>query len=212
VRRTVQIYRQLLRLYPPGFRADYADEMQQVFAQAVEEGSGGWLTLLAEIRDLPASALREHLRESRRSTVVLQTEGVTMSLSFKRTFSYCLWAILMGAVVYALLIIFPFFALGLHLQPENMVRGGMFDPKGYAIYGDGTYGNILSLATISVLLIAPIWELVFGGALVVTLGRYWPFFPRHQQRIGILAVMVSIGVIGFIFSPLGRLIMVWRMD
>jgi hypothetical protein len=114
--------------------------------------------------------------------------------------------------VYVLLVIFPFFALGLHLQPENMVRGGMFDPKGYAMYGDGTYGNILSLATIVVLLIAPIWELVFGGALVVTLGRYWPFFPPRQRLIGLVAMLVSVGVTGFIFSPLGRLIMVWRMD
>jgi hypothetical protein len=106
----------------------------------------------------------------------------------------------------------PFFALGLHLQPANLVRGGMFDPKGYPMYGDGTYGSILSMATISVLLIGPIWEMVFGGTLTVTLARYWSFFPRRQRLFGILVAAVSLGMIAFIFSPLGRLIMTWRMD
>lgn len=210
--RAVQVYRWLLRLYPRSFRADYADEMESVFRQAVEEDGGTFFKLLAEARDLPLSLIQAHLRESRRNRLIFQTEGLIMTITFKRTFAYCMWAVLLGSIVYTLLVVLPFFALGLHLQPENMVRGGVFDPKGYRMYGDGTYASILMMLTYIVMLLGPIWQMVFGGSLFITMARFWPFFPPRQHRIGLLAIFVSIGAIGFIFSPLGRLIMTWWLD
>ncbi|MBL8055607.1 MAG: hypothetical protein JNK29_02860 [Anaerolineales bacterium] len=64
----VGVYRRLLRLYPARFRAEYAAEMEGVWAEAVAEAAarGGWALLqLAgrELRDLPAAALREQWRE-----------------------------------------------------------------------------------------------------------------------------------------------------
>ena len=41
--RVIQFYAWLLRLYPPQFRADYADEMRDVFAQAVYENEASLL-------------------------------------------------------------------------------------------------------------------------------------------------------------------------
>lgn len=63
-RLALRIYSALLRLYPPQFRADYAEELRDVFrlllAQSPEHGSR---LLLHEIRDLPAALVREHLSE-----------------------------------------------------------------------------------------------------------------------------------------------------
>jgi hypothetical protein len=64
-RRSVNLYRQLLNLYPPSFRAEFAGEMEAVFAQALAQAaSRGWLAVLAfgwrELRDLPMSVLVEH--------------------------------------------------------------------------------------------------------------------------------------------------------
>jgi hypothetical protein len=211
MKRAVGIYRQLLRMYPPGFRADYADEMEQVFAQAVEEG-GGWLTLLAEIRDLPVSALREHLRESRRSVLVLEGGSMVVAGNFKRTFNFCLWAILLGSMAYLVLVALPFFVFGLHLQPEKMVRGGAFDPKGYLFYGDRGSGNPLLVITYFITLVSPVWQFIFGVSLIITLTRYWRLMLPWQRFTSMLTLITSIGVIGFTFSPIGHLIMTWWLD
>ena len=58
----------LLRLYPPGFRSIFEDEMQIVFSQTISEASDkGALALgkvfLRELRDLPAAAFQERLLE-----------------------------------------------------------------------------------------------------------------------------------------------------
>jgi hypothetical protein len=59
------IYRGLTRLYPPRFRQDFAEEMQAVFAQALQDSAAGGspaltLTFLRELGSLPASLMREH--------------------------------------------------------------------------------------------------------------------------------------------------------
>lgn len=64
----IQVYRRLLSLYPARFLAEYASEMEAVFAQAIGEAARqGHLALVwrgwRELRDLPLAALREHWRE-----------------------------------------------------------------------------------------------------------------------------------------------------
>lgn len=70
VRFIIRIYGILVGLYPWEFRAEFAAEMQQVFAEAVETaGKRGWLSLAAvclqELRDWPGATLREHLQKRR---------------------------------------------------------------------------------------------------------------------------------------------------
>lgn len=60
-------YRFLLRLYPPAFRARFAEEMQAVFVQALEEAAArGWRALAGllatEAFDQPLSLARQHWR------------------------------------------------------------------------------------------------------------------------------------------------------
>ncbi|MEW6579355.1 MAG: hypothetical protein AB1435_09180 [Chloroflexota bacterium] len=67
------IYARLLGLYPPGFRAEFGDEMRAVFASALADAaaSGLWATLwfsLREMAALPRSIVRAARREARHST------------------------------------------------------------------------------------------------------------------------------------------------
>ena len=61
----VRLYTATLLLYPPSFRADFGEEMQAIFAQAVEEASGGGLLALGllcleELAALPIALLHAH--------------------------------------------------------------------------------------------------------------------------------------------------------
>jgi hypothetical protein len=59
------LYKALLYLYPPGFRAEFAEEMQDVFSQAIKDASlKGAFSLaylcLNELLSLPVSLMRTH--------------------------------------------------------------------------------------------------------------------------------------------------------
>lgn len=61
----IRLHAALLRLYPQSFRAEFAAEMQSVFAEAVAEAVGRDATslikvCLREIKDFPMSLLREY--------------------------------------------------------------------------------------------------------------------------------------------------------
>ncbi len=80
VRFIIRIYGILVRLYPWEFRAEFAAEMREVFAEAVETADKrGWLSLAAvclqELRDWPGATLREHLQERRNKHMNSPTNG-----------------------------------------------------------------------------------------------------------------------------------------
>ena len=65
-----RVYRGMVRLYPPTFRADYADELLGVFEQAIREASqqGVWPMLMVALRefaDWPINVLVEHAYHKR---------------------------------------------------------------------------------------------------------------------------------------------------
>ena len=69
------LYRGLLHLYPPHFQAEFAEEMQSVFADLLEDacvdGPFAWLKLCyAELKDLPGAALRQRLDINRLAPAV----------------------------------------------------------------------------------------------------------------------------------------------
>jgi len=59
-----RIYRSLLRLYPAEYRANYSDQMVQLFGDQVR-ADGTARSWLKAMGDLPGSALSEHLRRNR---------------------------------------------------------------------------------------------------------------------------------------------------
>ena len=61
-----RLYRGLLRLYPGGYRAEFGDELQEVFDQALQESSvvssqKAFSRVLRELLDLPGVLIRTHL-------------------------------------------------------------------------------------------------------------------------------------------------------
>ena len=67
----MRVFRVSLAFYPARFRAEFGEEMQEVFASVLIEdqdrgGGQAWQLLWIEIRDWPGSVLEEHLRERRR--------------------------------------------------------------------------------------------------------------------------------------------------
>ena len=62
-----RVNRVLLVFYPSGFRAEFGEEMQDLFATALTEAQypgaeQPWRLFWREIRDWPRSVLREHVR------------------------------------------------------------------------------------------------------------------------------------------------------
>ncbi len=202
----VRIYDRLLRLYPRRFREVFADEMRDVFAQAVHNVRPFHLAVLCarELREMPASLIREHLRERWAVTVA-------MSPGYTFTYRFYVLSILTGVILYLTLIILPFFAYGLHLEDPGWVGGGSFDPKGLAIFANPV-GCWLRLLGITTLVLLPVWNTFFGLRLLFSLGWNWLRLLPGQRRLGFMAIVIGAALVGFIFSPAGRLIMRWYMD
>lgn len=133
----LRLYTHLLRLYPPGFRAEFAEEMRDVFAlalaEAEQEGAFALVeTCLAELRDLPLSLVREHLHERQQKHLALEVVMVTGTPIL--IYRFCTSTLLAIPLAYGLFVVVPFFAMGLHLQPAELVTGGAFDPGSMPFY------------------------------------------------------------------------------
>ncbi len=210
----IQFYTRLLRLYPPQFRADYADEMRDVFAQAVQENENTLSALslvLAEVRDLPVRLVQEHFAE-RRKRVLLANTGVIMmesglSVQIFRFFSRSLFVVL---AVFAVMVVLPFFALGLQAQTQMEVISGSLDPEAFPPYGGSP--NLLPKVAVLVLLAAPVWNAIFGVGVLVMLGIFWKRLSSHYRLLGIVAVLAAIAPTLFLLSPEGINVASWWMN
>ncbi len=115
--------------------------------------------------------------------------------------------------IYLGLVIAPFFIYGVNQQPYFEVIGGVFDPKGYPLFDYNTdFGSILHLAAILMIVIAPAWSIIFGGVLSLHLVRYWRWLLKSERRFRVAILLVNLALLAFMFSPLGRLIIIWHMD
>ncbi|HEX2905581.1 MAG TPA: hypothetical protein VHO69_01880 [Phototrophicaceae bacterium] len=97
------------------------------------------------------------------------------------------------------------------MQPANLIIGGHFDPKGYPIY-QSSLGDVIRIATFSVMLAGPIWLVILGVRLAFMLGRNWTRLLISQRRLGVVAVLSGLSVLVFMVSPLGHLVMTWFAD
>lgn len=211
----VGFYACLLRLYPRRFRAEFADEMVEVFSLAVTENRAksrmaflGFM--LWEMSHFPTSVLREQLHDYRGRHVLEDTHMLSHNW---RTFRFCMSVLAVCVVMDVVLVIAPFYIYAINQQPELMVIGGNFDPKGYPMfYYQSPLGGIIYLISFFTMLTAPIFIVFFGGILSVRLARYWDYLLPRQRRLGSLVLLMSMALLIFTFSPLGRLIFTWHMD
>lgn len=208
------LYTTLLRLYPPAFRHDFGDEMLIVFQLRLAELQRQsrvqlMLFLFQETTGLVINGLRERLRERHIQQIVLFTQGeLRQPVRFARFHTLTL-IVVVAAFVW--LIFVPFYAYGLHLKPASMVAGGNFDPKDFPVY-NSTIGCYVRLLSMIVALLTPLWIAGFGSLLSITLVRYWVVIAERQRVYSLVALSLAFGLLVFLFSPAGRVIMSWFMD
>jgi hypothetical protein len=158
------IYTQSLRLYPHDFCIEFGEEMNLIFLTATEETKRkGIINLLKffarEIRDLPASIWREHLR-SRKGFSMDQNSLAWRPLNTKE--------LLMGLTLFIVPILGDLAKLGLGYGIGNRV---------------GSYSLIASLVFILVILIIgfingfPRWTVPYLGVTVITIVMLQAVFP-----------------------------------
>jgi hypothetical protein len=216
-------YGALLRLYPPQFRAEFADEMQAVFTQAAYEANGVASVLsfvCAELRDLPLSLIREHLRERRAKRLTTLTEDVmSPRLPSVRLFRFFAWSLLISFAVYSLLIVLPGLVLGIHTYPIEAIYSRDVTDIYYFIYNPQDYPDwiaeiclVLQGATFLSILFVPLWTMISGTALAMISRRIWVQLDNWQRVLGRLALLVPLAILLYMFSPIGRATMMWILD
>jgi len=135
-----------------------------------------------------------------------------MNRTRPQDFRFMHWLIvpvlLIVAGLYGLLTIAPFFMLGLHQQPANLVIGGAFDPKGLP----GLHPLVHSIGFL-LILITPIMIAIFGPLLLIYARRHWTLIPRTERLLITSVGIGSLALLVFMFtSPLARLITTWWLD
>ncbi len=210
------IYKRLMFLYPAQFRDQFAEEMHTIFALTLKESHGKlllWL-ILREAFTLPISIITAHWHEyNRRPTLALQGGMNMVSQQSTWLFRWTVSSVVGLFILFSLLVVVPYFALGLHLQPTENVIGGQFDPKGFSLYlGDSGTGNIFYLLTILVMMFAPVVGIALSIFCGVWLVRRWGKLNLRQYLIGGAAMLMGISLILFLLSPLGRVIYTWMFD
>jgi hypothetical protein len=210
----IQFYTWLLRLYPAQFRAEFGDEMAEVFMAAVQDCRNGWglagLTI-SELRDLPFRVLQEHLA-ARQKRVLLSNTGVIMMesgllLQIFRFFSRSLFVVL---ALFAVMVVLPFFALGLQSQTQMEVISGSLGPEAFPPYS-GSANRLPGMAVL-VLLAAPLWNAIFGVGVLVMLPLFWRRLSTRHRSVGLLAVVAAIVPTLFLFLPVGINLASWWMN
>jgi len=158
-----RIYRLLLALYPSQFRAEFGQEMQDVFATALTEvqhrgGEQSWRLFWREIRAWPGSVLREHLRE--RKTKMLSSkfdEEKPLSRS----------ELLAAMIVFLLPLLFGIFEANAIRLPQWMT------PLELVLF----LGPMLFALGLAVIKGLPRWSLSYLG-FVLTLGIIFSRYDR----------------------------------
>jgi hypothetical protein len=214
---TLALYTESLRLYPARFRAEFADEMQDVFGQAVQAvGDPLEMLILAagEVRDLPLSIIREHMRERRMNQqLILQEQTMTQTFIPLRALKGLTWTLIVGFVLYCLLILAPFFYYGLNELSWNTLISGLYDPKGYLPFAlNGMVGDGLQLLGIIVVILWPPTIVAMGAVLALTLRRHWGQLNQKQRYLGSAALFMAAFLLSMALSPIGRTLTVWFLD
>jgi hypothetical protein len=204
----------MLRLYPPRFRAEYADEMQDVFWQAVAENENTLSLmglLLSEIRDLPVSIIRERLRErQQRSVLNLEVVMVRRSYYSPQLFRFLARTLLLLVVLYICSAIAAYFAFNLGVNDWDRAEEWWYDIAEQPDF----IGNILplGLAGLCFWVFAPAWAVLAGGLLTLMLLRQWPNLNRQLRWLGTSAVLAGAAMFLSMGSPIGYMSVLWSYD
>lgn len=210
-------FQHLLRLYPASFRDQFAEDMHTVFTLSLKDNQSLFALLgfiAREVFSLPIGIITAHWREYNwRPALAFQGEMNMGSQQSTWLFRWTVSSTLGLFIVFGLLVVVPYFALGLHLQPIGSVMGGQFDPKGFSPYLSGSpAGDIFYLLTILVMMFAPIIGIALSIFCGVWLARRWGKLNLKQYLMGGAAMLMGASLLLFLLSPLGRVIYLWMFD
>ncbi|MBS3784463.1 MAG: hypothetical protein KGY78_08460, partial [Anaerolineae bacterium] len=178
------LYGWLNRLYPPGFRATFGEEMQAVFAAAAAEaGSRGLAPLLVlwfrELGDWPGAVLSAYWWRARQVHARIKRQGgMMMENAWSRDRTDRLWAIddRSRAMVAAL----PPVVMGVGIAAAAMINGrSWFDltiwQQGLVILLTALPVGILSLGGLIALIRSiPEWSYAWAGGTFVAATVLFP--------------------------------------
>ena len=159
---TSSFYRQVLRLYPPGFREDYLEEMAAVFDLQLEyhRELSRWRTVriaLKELLPLPGLLIAAYLRERRHNPM-----KTTLNRWFARSDPGSCSELLLAGI--------PFLLMGMLPAIFSLIPGIKDLPPRYAIPILVLMALILvALGIIGLLVNLPRWSLVYAGILITLL-------------------------------------------
>jgi hypothetical protein len=209
----IRLYMRLLRLYPPHFRAEYADEMVEVFALAVGEAKNGLsvLSILgAELRDLPLSVLRERLPEGYLAEHSIMREGSMTWLYSARLRRICTIAILALAGFYIVSVISAYLAFDLHFHSWQTAQEWWYayDENSAFI----TRHLPIGLLVLIVYLLTPPGMVVFGSALGLNVVGGWRYLSVADRRLALLALVAAALLLRSLNKPLTYIGSLWFYD
>ena len=159
---TSSFYRQVLRLYPPGFREDYLEEMAAVFDLQLEyhRELSRWRTVriaLKELLPLPGLLIAAYLRERRHNPM-----KTTLNRWFARSDPGSCSELLLAGI--------PFLLMGMLPAIFSLIPGIKDLPPRYAIPILVLMALVLvALGIIGLLVNLPRWSLVYAGILITLL-------------------------------------------
>ena len=134
--------------------------------------------------------------------------------------------------LYLGLLVWPFYANGLQMQPAEKVLSGSFEPQRLAPFcytppdapnwyysrcADGAEGNpwgdeLHGWATTTALL-GPMLLILLGFLVGVFLIRAWSVLRFSERVIGLVDLLLCLGTLGFLWvNHLGQLLLVWILD
>lgn len=206
-----RIYGWLLKLYPQSFQREFADEMQTVFSQRLDDVYGWELleVVLLEMIYLVPNILREH--RTQRQLIIANSGGV---MSVFKPQSFYRWSmggsILLGLIA-LVLVVTPFFLNGIHQYSYDSIYNALYDPKGFAPFNQqiGNYLHFLSFLTV---LLIPVWCGVMTLGLSVSLFRNWQKLDARWRLGGLVSLGIAclMGVLWML--PFTQKMIIWILD
>ena len=193
------VYAGLLRLYPAQFRREFGEEMQSVFAEALDacrlRGPGARLRLLGrELRNLPRNLLREwrdREGDMQRSDAKPMRRGDSTWSSGRRASTPGWDQAFLGALPFVMILI-------VDALPKLLVRAGV---SGRESAGTQVLNVVL----------AALWGGTFVLALVLAWRRGWPLWSAiwylffAALPLGLLSWLLSFALPGQVSSQLSEI-------
>jgi len=209
-----RLYALLLLLYPRAFRAEFGNEMQAVFRQAIAERTGiqnALLVFCRELKELPGSALHQHWAAIRKGSIFGTTyrrDGIKkQERTMLRNKAMQIWR----KIILLLMLI----AIS---GPWMLDAGESFPGILLFIYlFSGVFGSFIWILTAERLLLEGL-VMSFGGTwfiiapvfsmLILIASKDQPFGGGERRHVRILSSAIVIGGIALGF---GKIALSWKV-